>query len=118
MVGVAAAFVAVAAWGYASCSRANHLARELEASRQYAEARAALDASLSRIREVRDITLGMLALRDTISAAVAAAEKAEAEKDLHDAARDAADVDAEFQRTGRVTESLRKVHREVTSSAP
>lgn len=85
----------------------------LEVERDLAESRDTLREGLDRARAVADAERAAIEGAKAIARAVADAERAASEEDIRRAAQEAADIDEEYERTGRVTESARRVWREM-----
>jgi hypothetical protein len=85
----------------------------LVVERSLSESRDTMRSAIDRARLDADATrAGIEAVRSVVEA-VTRAEQAEAEADIRRAAQDAQNVDDEMVRTGRVTESARRVWREM-----
>lgn len=110
---LAAAVVLALLW--ALHERSGRLGAEarLEVERALTASRETLRAGLDRARAQADVQRAAIEGVRAITRAVADAERAAADEDLRRAAQEAADIDDEFARTGRVTESARRVWREM-----
>lgn len=85
----------------------------LEVERELTDSRETLRAGLDRARAQADVQRAAIEGAQAIARAVADAERVAAEDDIRRAAQEAKDIDDEFARTGRVTESARRVWREM-----
>lgn len=109
----AAAVAVVVLWAlYERSGRVEAEAR-LEVERALTESRETLRAGLDLARAQADVERAAIEGARAIARAVADVEQAAAEDDIRRAAQDARDVDEEYERTGRVTESARRVWREM-----
>jgi hypothetical protein len=85
----------------------------LTVERTLFESRETLRAELDKVRLTADAQrAGIEAVRKVVEV-ITRVEEAAAEEDIRRAAQDAKDVDDEFARTGRVTESMRKFWRDL-----
>jgi hypothetical protein len=85
----------------------------LVVERSLSQSRDTMRTAIDRARAQADATrAGIEGVRSVVEA-VTLVQQAEAEADIRRAAQDAQDVDDEMARTGRVTESARRVWREM-----
>ena len=85
----------------------------LVVERSLSESRDTMRSAIDRARVEANATRAGIEGVQSVVEAVTRAEQAEAEADIRRAAQDAQDVDDEMARTGRVTESARRVWREM-----
>ena len=100
-------------WGYSRHQEASRLDAALRAERSLTTIR---DVTASALLDAERLLQANRAAVGAAQAMARAAVEAAAEGEISKAAAEARDVDDEFKRTGRVTESLRRAYRDFGKS--